>query len=203
MLNGWVQGKTEDVIWRTLRADINGLAAKGKVSGLECSTRHGSGVGKRRGEAFAFVVGKPESSVALDGPACRASKGVANVRILWHGIPRGIQLVIEEVACAQRVITSKPVEVELKIVRAALAHDVNHGSGVAAKLGKEVVREDAKFLDGIRVERGQSGLRLGQPGNFSVIVVGAVEEKIVVSLARAVHGETLQQGITLDSSGRK
>ncbi len=66
---------------------------------------------------------------------------------------------VEIVAGAQSVEASEPVDVRMEIVSAAFAHDVNDRPRIAAKLGKKAAGDDAKLLDRIGTQRGQSRLR--------------------------------------------
>jgi hypothetical protein len=79
--------------------------------------------------------------------------------------------VVEIVAGAQRVETPEPVDIGVEIVGAALAHDVNHRPRIAAELGEETARDNAKLLDRIGIQGSQSRLRQRQTGNLRIVII--------------------------------
>ncbi len=105
---------------------------------------------------------------------------------------------VEIVTGTQSVEAAEPVDVGVEIVGTALAYDVNHRPRIAAKLGQKTAGDDAKLLDRIGIQRGQAGLRQRQAGNLGIVVIRAVQQKVVIALARAIHREAMQNGIRLN-----
>src|SRR5216684_3126613 len=110
---------------------------------------------------------------------------------------------VEIVAGAQSVEAPEPVDVGVQIVGAALAHDVNHRPRVAAKLGKKTAGDDAELLDRIGIQGGQSRLRQGQTGDLGIVVIGAIQQKVVVAFAGTIYRKALQNGIALNRARGK
>ncbi len=81
---------------------------------------------------------------------------------------------VEIVARAHGVETPEPVNVGVKIVGTALAHDVNDRTRIAAELGKKTAGDNAKLLDRIGIQGSQSRLRQRQTGDLGIVVIGAV-----------------------------
>jgi hypothetical protein len=179
------------------------VAVECEFACLEGQSRHGARVCERGHEALSLVVSKPEGFVSPDRPPNRTSKCVADIRILGHYLSCRVDFVIEEVARTQGIVATEPVHVGVKLVGASFGHDIHHCSCVAAELRQGVARDDAKFLNGIWIQGGEPGLRLRQAGNLSVVVVGTVEQKIVISFARAIHGDSSEDRVALSGARRQ
>ena len=179
------------------------MTIKCELPAFKFRSGHGTGVREGRDKALPLVVREPECLVSHDGTACRAAEDVTDIRILRHQVPSGIDLMVEIVARPERVIPPKPVQIGMKVVCSPFRDDVNYRPGIATEFGEKVARDDAKFLHGIRIERGQPRLRQRQSGDLGIVVVGAVHQKVVVSFAGPVHRKASQQRIALDRSGRK
>ena len=79
-------------------------------------------------------------------------------------------------------VAVEPETAAVKFVRAGLGHDVHDGALVAAILGREVVGDDLKLTDRVRVINKETGT-----GDRKVVVVLAVDVEVVGPAARAVY----------------
>src|SRR5208337_1029958 len=189
LLNRRILGQTKDVDLGITEIDLHWiatLAAEREIAGFKVMGGHETGIRKGGIESVTVVVREPESLIVQQRPSGGDAKRVAGVGILGHDLSRRIGLMVEIVARAQSVETPEPVNVGVKSVGAALAYDVNHRARVAAKLGKKIAGDDAKFLNRIRVQGSESRLRQRQTGNVGVVIIGAIQQKVVVALPRTI-----------------
>src|SRR5260370_32168152 len=121
-----IQGQLKNIIRRTGSAHVDGRPGVSELSGLECFRGYDAVVCQRRAEALSFIVREPESLIPQQRAARRTSEDVPTVGILGHYLASCIQLMIEEVARPQRVVSTHPVEVRMKVIRTASAYDVHH-----------------------------------------------------------------------------
>ncbi len=164
-----------------------GRIGVGEDAALEGRRGHGGVVGQIGDETIALVIEEEEGPVLDDGPTKGSAIDVANVGIL--GLEGAGSVVVEVVACAERIPASEIKSVAVELVAAAARDHIDHRAVVAAEFRREVVGDDAELLGGIGILRGEAGW---SARNFGVVVVGAIEHEIVVAFAASVNRETAQ-----------
>ena len=115
-------------------------------------------------DAPTFVGYKEEGAVLLDRPAeCPAELVLVELRL--DGIEVALRI--------QNLITKIFVNIAMKVIGARLGDHVDHGTRIAAVLGVEGIRDDAKLLDAVR--RGLDG------GEIYELIVGiaAVDAEVI------------------------
>lgn len=90
---------------------------------------------------------------------------------------------VKVVARTERVPAAKIECVSVPEVRPCACHHINDGAVIAAVLRREVVGDHAELFGRIRILRGDSAQ---SARNLRIIVVGAIQQEIVVALARSV-----------------
>src|SRR6185369_14096032 len=153
------------------------------------SSRRNSGLGGQRGpETLDFVIKEKESLVLDDWTADGITKLITHVRILlFHRAGQRIGIVVEPISrAAKRIPSSKPVGIAMKAIGPALRYYVNDGSRITSIFGSERVRDDAEFFGGFRI---CSQCTTEDSGYRGVIVIHAIEQEVVVAIARTVYRE--------------
>jgi hypothetical protein len=163
-LHGRVERKLKEVAGGGRRAHVNDLAVVSERAGFEGRRRHDAMVGQRCGEALSFIVDEPEGLVARNGASGRTAEGVARVRILGHHLPRRMEFVIKEIACAQGVVPPEPVQIFLEVIRATFGDDVHYAADVASEFWKKIAGDDAEFLNRVRLRAVSPGCGNVKPG---------------------------------------
>src|SRR6185369_186827 len=152
-------------------------------------SRWNSGSGGQRGpETLDFVIKEKESLVLDDWTADGITKLITHVRILlFHRAGQRIGIVVEPISCAaKRIPPSKPVGIAMKTIGPALRYYINDSAGISSILRRERVRYDAEFFGGFRI-RSQGSAQ--NSWDRRVIVIYAIEQEVVVAIARAVYRE--------------
>src|SRR5580698_8006522 len=143
--NGWVWIEGEDFLHRRVERQAGAVLT------------FAGNVGEEGDEAVALIVEEEEGFVFLDGSADRTAIQVADVGILrLDEAGDWIDIVIEVVARTESVPTAEVEQVAMEIVGAAASDDVDDRAVVTAVLGSEIVGENAEFLRGVRILRGDA-----------------------------------------------
>ena len=156
-----------------------------ELSRLKSCGRHRRRVGQRCAEARQFLIEEKESLVLDYRTTDRISEQIAHIRVHLRMIPVDIDRRIKPVASPSKCVPApKFVSPAVELVASTLGHHINNGACVPPIFRIEVVGDDAEFLRGIRVgtERPIRNAR-----HRCVIIVHAVEQEVVVTLASAVH----------------
>src|SRR5579863_8785459 len=144
---------------------------------LECGRRRGLRGCAGSAEPLCLTIEEKESMILPSRSAEGSPKVVSDIGILWT-----VCLGIEEVARAKCVVASKFIGVAVKGIGTPTGHHVNNRTGVSTEFRIEVVGYHAKFLGRIGIRRGDSPQ---STGNRGIVVVGAVEQKVIVAIALA------------------
>ncbi len=168
----------------------------GEDAGLESSGWHRRLTRQSCTKAVDFLIEEKKRSV-LDNWATKGSaKLVTHVRIHLALARR-----VEPITRASKAIpAAKFVNAAMKGVGPALGHHINDCPGVATELGIEVVGNDAKLFRRIGV-RAQDSIR--NSGHGGVVVVYAIQQKIIVPVAGPVHREAAVTAISQKRSWGK
>src|SRR6185369_6883356 len=153
------------------------------------SSRRNSGLGGQRGpETLDFVIKEKESLVLDDWTADGIAKLITHVRILlFHRASQRIGIVVEPISrAAKRIPPSKPVGIAMKTIGPALRDYINDSAGISPILRRERVRDDAELFGGFRI---RSQCTTEDSGYRGVIVIYAIEQEVVVAIARTVYRE--------------
>ena len=169
------------------------LAGVSENACLKSGRRDNASFGKCGAKTPKFFVGKEESLVFLNRPADRIAELIAHERIL-------AAILGEEILGRERGVAPEPIDIRLKIVRAAFRDNVDDGAIVAAELGQIIVGEYAEFLCNLRIQNAEAG---GESRHVRVIIVRTIEHEIVAALARAVHRESAEKRVGLRNAGGK
>src|ERR1700722_13654340 len=96
---------------------------------------------------------------------------------------------IEVIPSTQSIPASEIEKVAVKVIGSAAGHNVDDRTVIAAILRRKIVRENAELLGRIRV----AGYQPPQAARYiSVIIIATVQQKVVIALASAVHGDAAQ-----------
>ena len=144
--------------------------------------------GQRGPESLDFVIKEKESLVLDDWTADGITKLITHVRILlFHRAGQRIGIVVEPISrAAKRIPAAKPIGIAVKAIGPTLRDYVNDSAGIPSILCRERVRDDAEFFGGFRI---RSQCTTEDSGYRGVIVIHAIEQEVVVAIARAVYRE--------------
>src|SRR3984885_7008659 len=196
ILHNGIQAHASGVVADARGGDVDGLAdtalrvGVAEDAGFEGGGGHDGGVGQGSDEAIALIVEEKEGFVLDDGATDRATIEVADVGILGGDVTgERVNLVVEVIAGTERVPTAEIEKIAVKLVGATAGDDVDDGAVVAAVFRSEIIGEHAEFFGGVGIFGDQSAERARHVG---IVVIGAVQEEIVVALASAVYGDAAQ-----------
>src|SRR5262252_8871938 len=88
----------------------------------------------------------------------------------------------------------------MKLVGSRLGGNINDGSRITTKLCIEVTCNNTKLLGRIDVGSCRS---TGYTGHVGVVVVDAINQKVVVAFALAIYAEATEGGLRLGHAGRE
>src|SRR5579862_5962930 len=191
LLHGRIERQPERVVGGSWAGEIDLLAVISEYAGLELSRGNDRFIFESGAETVPFAVDEEERFVLHDRSSQRGAELISDKRILRIGGG------VEVVARGQGVYTVELIGVAVEIVGAAAGNDGDDAAGVVPVLGKEIVGDDAKFLRGIGI---QAAHTVGCSRNPGVVIVNAIQQKIVVALALAVDRESAE-GIIGDLQG--